>query len=458
METKPYSLQSPEQIAKDYGGNKQRIAEAMQMGVIDPTAGTLAAMFIDRMRAAQQQEMAPQQTVAQQVFAPPAPPMGAMPPAGLGATPQAAAMPPIPGGAPMMAPPAPPMGAPGMAAGGLTTLPLPDDMFNEPDVGGYAAGGIVAFQAGGGVDDEEGVTTPAPGYPSLDTPVTGRKAAESEPPEPKVIAAPDIDFPNMTELGGYFSDIGTNMRQQNQFSPYNTAAAEEYVASLREQLSPEARRARRQEDMWSMLGQIGARMASTPGSLLQAVSAGLGEAVPTTAAAARERRAEERQLRESILGEERTGNRERAERFAVARDMLNSFNSLDEARKDRSFNALFQSLTLRQQRELELAKMATDRELGRMGLAGTLGSARITATAGVEREGRALTNSIIGLINEEIAPGGAQELPYLAAVRNGTVDDFIANRSAVYRRMFGLSPTPRPGIPTPPAGAVRPRE
>ena len=69
METKPYSLQAPEQIAKDYGGNKQKIAEAMQIGVLDPTAGTLAGMFIDRMRAAAQAEQAPQQTVAQQVFA-----------------------------------------------------------------------------------------------------------------------------------------------------------------------------------------------------------------------------------------------------------------------------------------------------------------------------------------------------------------------------------------------------
>jgi hypothetical protein len=102
METKPYNLQSPEQIAKDYGGNKQKIAEAMQMGILDPTAGTLAGMFIDRMRSAAQAEQVPQQTVAQQVFAPPAPPMGGigapspMPvqgaPAGLGATPEAAQM------------------------------------------------------------------------------------------------------------------------------------------------------------------------------------------------------------------------------------------------------------------------------------------------------------------------------------------------------------------------------
>jgi hypothetical protein len=135
METKPYNLQSPEQIAKDYGGNKQKIAEAMQMGIIDPTAGTLAGMFIDRMRQAAQTEAAPQQTVAQQVFAPPQMPMG------LGATPQAAAM----------AAPAPEMPAMGMAGGGLTTLPIPDDMFDEPDEGGYAGGGLVAFADGGDV-------------------------------------------------------------------------------------------------------------------------------------------------------------------------------------------------------------------------------------------------------------------------------------------------------------------
>lgn len=167
METKPYSIQSPEQIAKDYGGNKQKIAEAMQMGIVDPTAGTLAGMFIDRMRSAQTQEQAPQQTVAQQIFAPPAPPAppqgdpsmqqqgGMQPPAppapaGLGATPEAAQM---AEQMPPMQPPPPEMPAEeapmGMAGGGLTTLPLPDTMFDEPDDGGYAGGGIVAFARGG---------------------------------------------------------------------------------------------------------------------------------------------------------------------------------------------------------------------------------------------------------------------------------------------------------------------
>jgi hypothetical protein len=167
METKPYSLQSPEQIAKDYGGNKQKIAEAMQMGLLDPTAGTLAGMFIDRMRNAAQTEAAPEQTVAQQVFNPAPSPMPQMP-AGLGATPEAAAMSPM-GASPEMSAASMPMEAPvpqgempmmamgGMVppymSGGLTDAPLPDGMFDENRNGGfndgYAGGGLVAFSKGG---------------------------------------------------------------------------------------------------------------------------------------------------------------------------------------------------------------------------------------------------------------------------------------------------------------------
>lgn len=159
METKPYRLQSPEDIAKDYGGNKQKIAQAMQLGVVDPTAGVLAGMFIDRMRSAQMQEQTPQATVAQQVMggAPPAPPLAG----GLGAT-SPAAPPMAPQGGmgmapPPMAPPAqPPMGmaegglyeAPYMKDGGLSELPIPDTMFDESRDGSYANGGIVAFAAG----------------------------------------------------------------------------------------------------------------------------------------------------------------------------------------------------------------------------------------------------------------------------------------------------------------------
>lgn len=157
MDTKPYNLQSPEAIAKEYGGNKMKIAQAAQIGLLDPTAAVLAGMFIDRMRGAQQQEQAPQATVAQQVLAPtptaPQMPAGA----GLGATPQAAqlaaaypadgAPPPIPG-------PSMPQ-EPVMAAdGGLMSLPVDDSMF-EPS---YNSGGIVAFAAGSQEPVRSGMT------------------------------------------------------------------------------------------------------------------------------------------------------------------------------------------------------------------------------------------------------------------------------------------------------------
>lgn len=155
---KPFSIQSPEDIAKEYAGNKQKIAQAMQMGIVDPTAGVLAGMFIDRMRSAQMQEQAPQTTVAQQVMGgvPPVP-ANPLPAGGLGSpVPAAPPMTPPMGMAPPM-PEAPPMG---MADGGLASLPVPDAMFDEPTNGGfddgYAGGGIVAFSDGGPISTPEG--------------------------------------------------------------------------------------------------------------------------------------------------------------------------------------------------------------------------------------------------------------------------------------------------------------
>lgn len=156
---KPFSIQSPEDIAKEYGGNKQKIAQAMQMGIVDATAGVLAGMFIDRMRSAQVQEGINPPTVAQQVMGgiptpPAAPTPGASLPAGLGAIPQAA--PPMtPDMSAMAAMPEAPVG---MAEGGIVGLDVPEGMFDEPSNGGfddgYAGGGLVAFANGGGIDVE----------------------------------------------------------------------------------------------------------------------------------------------------------------------------------------------------------------------------------------------------------------------------------------------------------------
>ena len=138
MQTKPYNLQAPEDIAKEYGGNKQKIAKAAQMGLLDPTAAVLAGMFIDRMRGAQAQEQVPQQTVAQQTFAPMQGPQQA-----LGATPQAPQM------AAMQQQMAP---RPGIA--GVNQIPTNPNMMPSA-----AGGGLVAFATGdrvsGGMSEED---------------------------------------------------------------------------------------------------------------------------------------------------------------------------------------------------------------------------------------------------------------------------------------------------------------
>lgn len=112
----PYELQSPKDVAMEYGGNKRKIAEAARMGIVDPTSAVLAGMFIDKMRMAQAEEAAPQQTVAQEVMAPAmrAPQMG------------------VPSGPP--------------EAAGVAALPVPESMYNEES---FAGGGIVAFANGG---------------------------------------------------------------------------------------------------------------------------------------------------------------------------------------------------------------------------------------------------------------------------------------------------------------------
>jgi len=263
METKPFSMQSPEQIAKDYMGNKQKIAAAAQMGTVDPTAAVLAGMFIDRMRSAAVQEQQPVSTVAQDVLTPPmqmgvgapppmgAPPMGA-PPAGpmggMGAPAGLGALPPGP----------PAMGAPpvGMADGGLVGLPVPDDMFPDDN---YAGGGMVAFAAG----------DPVPG------------------------AAPATPAPE-----DYFADktLEQLMAERNQLYQPNTTRRDAMARQYEAALSPEAQEKSRKEDLYTMLAQIGFGMAGTNSpSFLQAAGQAANAAIPGAVQARKERKAEQRQ-------------------------------------------------------------------------------------------------------------------------------------------------------------------
>jgi hypothetical protein len=249
-----------------------------------------------------------------------------------------------------------------MAAGGLTTLPLPNDMFDEPSYGGYAGGGLVAFAAG------ELVET---GDPAIDDPentivVPGPK----DPPayDPTYIQSTQAVLPS--ELGGLGSDIFANLSRYEEAAPRETRRATEFQEYLDRMLSPEEQRARRQEDMWAALGQIGARMATTPGSLLQAASTGVAEALPGIREAASARRAEERGARQALMGEERTQNQEVTARANVALDMLGSYNTLAEALQNRTFENLWRSLD-----------RATQERIARINAAAGIRGSEIAASA-----------------------------------------------------------------------------
>ncbi len=434
VETKPFSLQSPEQIAKDYGGNKQKIAEAMRLGIIQTTPGLLAAMFIDQMRAGAQAEQAPQQTVAQQVFAPPAPqmPMGMPPmpqapaaPAGLGATPEAAAMPPMPGGAPMMAPP-PPMEQPmpGMAMGGLAVLPVPDDMFDEPTNGGfddgYRGGGLVAFREG---TDEEGVKARTP---SLTNAEIGGDVVGVAPDEITVLGRrpgpPEVvDEPaGPDEYYGTFRDPFRMGERITELAPQSTKRREQFNTYLEKMLDPGEQKKRRQEDMWMALGQIGARMATTPGSLLQAASTGIQEALPGVRAAAKERRGEERAAISELAKNEGLSNADAREMYKLIQAGTDQYGRFNEARLTREQQdklARFQ-----EERADYRARLAAATGITQTGM--TTAASRDVAAIGAAAEERRFNLQVNQAINEMIRPGGSQYAAYIASPNK---NQFIAD-------------------------------
>jgi len=128
------NLEQRKEALRELVGNDQRLM----------TPATMLVMKEEGKLRDQAMKLGQQPSVAAKAlgFAPPAPQMS---PAGLGATPQGMQM-------ASAAPMTPPQGMPApqapvqMAGGGLTTLPVPDYMFDEQT---FANGGIVAFSEGG---------------------------------------------------------------------------------------------------------------------------------------------------------------------------------------------------------------------------------------------------------------------------------------------------------------------
>ena len=326
MDTKPFSLQAPESIAKEYGGNKQKIAQAATMGLVDPTAAVLAGMFIDRMRSAQMTEQGPPQTVAQQVFQPPVQPMPAPP---MGGAPGMAPPPQMPG-APGMAPPPQMPGAPGMAEGGLAALPVPDDMFEETD--DYASGGIVAFAEGGG--------TP--------------------PAAPRMFYGLNVDDP-LANANFYDRLRGPTNDQ------YTREMEQEYIRER----TPEARKKRRSQDMWEALAQMGFNMAASKApTLLQAAGEAGSATLPKLQESARERKAEEREIRRGLLDIERGRNTEAAARAQGLLALHGQAAGFAESAAGRDLQTTLQRDRIAADERMLATKIAAEKEAARISAAG----------------------------------------------------------------------------------------
>lgn len=260
-------------VAEKYGGNKQKIAEAASLGALGPEGPLLAVaagMYIDRMRAAQMQEQVPQQTVAQQVLTP-QPQAPQMPQGGPGlsgiAPPQMSA-PPMAGGAPAPAEgqPAPAMGMaeggylPPYASGGLTDLPVPDGMFDEPSDGGFAGGGLVAFATGGAADAD-------------------------------------------TSYGYNYKDPMANAAiYERLYGKPETKYAQEVEQDFLRRRSEDYKQAQRRKDIGQLMAEAGFGMlAGTSPNALTNIGAALLPALSNAGERAKERRAEEREIQKGLL-------------------------------------------------------------------------------------------------------------------------------------------------------------
>lgn len=298
METKPFNLQAPEQIAKDYMGNKQKIAAAAQAGTLDPTAAVLAGMFIDRMRSAQMQEQQPARTVAQDVLSPPQMGVGAPPPG----------MPPM-GAPPAMGMPSPPVNMP-PPSGGMADLPVQGQVF--PDAN-YAGGGLVSFRFAGEVP---------PADPAV--PVT--------PTDPVVPAVPADPF-SPENLYGLSTNPLVNATAFDQLFKPQTARRDQVTAYYEGLISPEAQEKARKQDLYTMLAQIGFGMAGTNSpSFLQAAGQAANAAIPGAIQARKERKAEQRQGLAALASVEDATNAEQRARADFAQRSTDRAIQIKEGR------------------------------------------------------------------------------------------------------------------------------
>jgi hypothetical protein len=138
------------------------------------------------------------------------------------------------------------------------------------------------------------------------------------------------------------------------FTP-KTEASQAFSEFTQQEMTPEALARRRKEDMWMALGQAGARIAQTPGTLLQAIGAGVGEAIPMARESAKERRAELFEMYKARAMQEGLNNKQASE---VAKMETDAAMNIEQTRESRA---------TREQRERQMDQRAKS-DAARLGL------------------------------------------------------------------------------------------
>jgi hypothetical protein len=334
----------------------------------------------------------------------------------------------------------PPMGMaeggmvpPYAAGGGLSQVPLPAGLFDEPNNGGYANGGIVAFAQGEVVEDEDevikskGTTTDVMDEAAVestgDIGVSSRKAAP-----PVVTTLPGTRYATPATLYGRSADPFTNFDRRDEMAPRKTTRAEQLQAYLDAALDPKTKKAKAKDDFMTALGLLGTKMASTPGSLFQSFNAGAAEAIPQLATSAGTRDAAEREAINTLVAEERTGNTELQEQADKAIEMSKDYGTFAEAMNDRDFKA-----------KLQREGFDVDIVIAKINAGASIRNALTAAGASMFGSNRAYDSDrirqrteVTAAVREAIGKGGANYLGYRKAVDAGTGPQFIRElRSAL---------------------------
>jgi hypothetical protein len=299
-----------------------------------------------------------------------------------------------------------------MASGGIVGLPLPPSMFDEPDNGGYAGGGIVAFAEAGAVKKPK---------------TSGERMAEAFRLNPEAVQQGMVDLEKLAPRETKYSDM---QRQQYE-----------------RELTPEAMAARKKQDMWMTLAQIGAKMATTPGGFLRGAAAGIESALPGAQEMAKERRQEMRQAMDALAAQEGATNKQRME-------LLN----MSYAMQLKVADAVAKGIELEQALQLAREEMRNRLSVAGIGASAQRYSADRNASA-MERQMQAQQFKESEEGRKWVRQGLQAVGPYMEAVRKG---DFATARAIEDKAMQenGIpvfsAPTPSGGRSSPAAGSQLP--